>query len=83
MPLAGLALGAHVALLHSARDIDNGTARDHDKRSVMNEAYVKEQVNWYRAMRPDRITNVDPYVLSADAERVLKPGGTYFSGNVR
>jgi len=36
---------------------------------VINEAYVKEQVNWYWTMRPYRVANVDPYVLSADAER--------------
>ena len=44
---------------------------------VINEAYVKEQVNWYWTMRPYRVANVDPYVLSADAERALKPGATF------
>jgi formylglycine-generating enzyme required for sulfatase activity len=41
---------------------------------VINEAYVKEQVNWYWTMRPWRVANVDPYVLKPDAERGLKPG---------
>jgi formylglycine-generating enzyme required for sulfatase activity len=40
---------------------------------VINEAYVKEQVHWYWAMRPWRVANVDPYVLKPEAERALKP----------
>ena len=44
---------------------------------VINEAYVREQVNWYRTMRPWRVANVDPYVLKPEAERVLKPGNVF------
>jgi formylglycine-generating enzyme required for sulfatase activity len=43
----------------------------------LSEAYIKEQWNWYTTMRPYRRANVDPYVLSADAERALKPGQTF------
>jgi formylglycine-generating enzyme required for sulfatase activity len=41
---------------------------------VINEAYVKEEVNWYWTMRPYRVANIDPYVLKPEAERALKPG---------
>jgi formylglycine-generating enzyme required for sulfatase activity len=44
---------------------------------VINEAYVKEQVNWYWTMRPWRVANVDPYVLKPEAERALKPGDPF------
>ena len=39
----------------------------------INQAYVKEQWNWYWLMRPYRVANVDPYVLTTEAERALKP----------
>jgi formylglycine-generating enzyme required for sulfatase activity len=29
----------------------------------INQAYIKERINWYMTMRPYRIANVDPYVL--------------------
>jgi formylglycine-generating enzyme required for sulfatase activity len=44
---------------------------------VINEAYVREQVNWYWTMRPWRVANVDPYVLKPEAERALKPGDAF------
>jgi formylglycine-generating enzyme required for sulfatase activity len=44
---------------------------------VINEAYVKEQWSWYTIMRPYRVANFDPYVLSANAERALKPGQSF------
>jgi len=44
---------------------------------VINEAYVREQVNWYWTMRPYRVANVDPYVLKPEAERALKPGDRF------
>jgi formylglycine-generating enzyme required for sulfatase activity len=44
---------------------------------VINEAYVKKQVNWYGTMRPWRAANVDPYVRNPGAERVLKPGDVF------
>jgi formylglycine-generating enzyme required for sulfatase activity len=43
----------------------------------INQAYVKEQMNWYMTMRPYRVTNVDPYVLTAEAERALKPQASF------
>jgi formylglycine-generating enzyme required for sulfatase activity len=39
----------------------------------INQAYIKEQMNWYMTMRPYKVTNVDPYVLKPEAERALKP----------
>jgi formylglycine-generating enzyme required for sulfatase activity/energy-coupling factor transporter ATP-binding protein EcfA2 len=43
----------------------------------INQAYVKEQVNWYMTMRPYGVGNVDPYVLKPEAERALKPGESF------
>ena len=43
----------------------------------INQAYVKERMNWYMTMRPYRVANVDPYVLKPEAERALKPGDSY------
>jgi formylglycine-generating enzyme required for sulfatase activity len=39
----------------------------------INQAYVKEEWNWYWTMRPYRVANVDAYVLTTEAERALKP----------
>ena len=39
----------------------------------INQAYVKEQMNWYMTMRPYQVANVDPYVLKPEAEWALKP----------
>ena len=39
----------------------------------INQAYVKEQINWYVTMRPYMLAQVRPYVLTAAAERALKP----------
>jgi formylglycine-generating enzyme required for sulfatase activity/class 3 adenylate cyclase len=39
----------------------------------INQAYVNEQVQWYTAMRPYMLTDVQPYVLTTEAERALKP----------
>jgi len=44
---------------------------------VINEEYVKEQVNWVWTMRPYRKANFDPYVLKPEAERALKPGDVF------
>jgi hypothetical protein len=30
---------------------------------LTNQAYVKEQMNWYITMRPYKVANVDPYVF--------------------
>jgi formylglycine-generating enzyme required for sulfatase activity len=40
---------------------------------VVNEAYVKEEWNWYWTMRPYKVANFDPHVLKPEAERVLEP----------
>ena len=39
----------------------------------INQSYVKERMNWLMTMRPYMLTNVRPYVLTAEAERALKP----------
>ena len=39
----------------------------------INQAYLKEQMNWYTTMRPYMLAQVRPYVLSREAERALKP----------
>jgi formylglycine-generating enzyme required for sulfatase activity len=43
----------------------------------INQAYLMDQWNWYATMRPYRVANIDPYVLSADIERMLKPGDSF------
>jgi hypothetical protein len=43
----------------------------------INQAYIKEEWNWYTTMRPYLLTQVRPFVLSADAERALVPGSTF------
>ena len=45
--------------------------------AVIEQAHVKERWSWYMIIRPYKATNVDPYVLRADAERALKPGDTF------
>ena len=44
---------------------------------VLNQAYVKEEWNWYWTMRPYRIANFDSYVLTAEAEGALEPGKSF------
>jgi formylglycine-generating enzyme required for sulfatase activity len=39
----------------------------------INQDFLKEQINWYWTMRPYMIANVRPYVVTAKAERALKP----------
>jgi formylglycine-generating enzyme required for sulfatase activity len=39
----------------------------------INQAYIKDQINWYWTMRPYRVVNFDPYVLKPQAEHALKP----------
>jgi formylglycine-generating enzyme required for sulfatase activity len=43
----------------------------------INQAYVKEQTNWYWYMQPYKVTNVDRYVRTPEAERALKPGDLF------
>jgi formylglycine-generating enzyme required for sulfatase activity len=39
----------------------------------INQAYIKEQWNWFTVMRPYRVANFDAYALKPNAERALKP----------
>jgi len=39
----------------------------------INQLYLKEQMNWFATMRPYMLANIWPYVLTAEAERTLKP----------
>jgi formylglycine-generating enzyme required for sulfatase activity len=43
----------------------------------INQAYVKEQTNWFLTVRPYMLANIRPYVLTAEAERALKPGASF------
>ena len=43
----------------------------------INQSYLKEQLNWYMAVRPYMKTQVRPYVLAAAAEQALKPGDSF------
>jgi formylglycine-generating enzyme required for sulfatase activity len=40
----------------------------------INQASLKEQMNWFMTMRPYMLANFRPYVLTAEAERALSPG---------
>ena len=43
----------------------------------INQSYLKEQLNWYTTVRPYIQQQVRPYVLTAAAERALKPGDSF------
>jgi formylglycine-generating enzyme required for sulfatase activity len=43
----------------------------------INQSYVKEQINWFMAMRPYMLANFRPYVLTAEAEQALKPKDSF------
>lgn len=43
----------------------------------INQSYLKERWNWFTVMRPYMLASVRPYVLTAEAERALKPGETF------
>jgi formylglycine-generating enzyme required for sulfatase activity len=43
----------------------------------INQAFIKEQWNWFTVMRPYMLAQVRPYVLSADAERSLIVAGSF------
>jgi formylglycine-generating enzyme required for sulfatase activity/class 3 adenylate cyclase len=43
----------------------------------LNEAYLLERWRWFATIRPYMRTQVQPYVLSAEAERVLKPKDSF------
>jgi formylglycine-generating enzyme required for sulfatase activity len=43
----------------------------------INQSYLREQMNWYTTVRPYMLRQVRPYVLTAAAERALKPGDSF------
>jgi formylglycine-generating enzyme required for sulfatase activity len=43
----------------------------------INQATLKEQLNWYMTMRPYMLSNFQPYVLAAEKERALAPQDTF------
>jgi formylglycine-generating enzyme required for sulfatase activity len=43
----------------------------------INQSYLKEQMNWFMTMRPYMLASVRPYVLTAEAERALKPQASF------
>lgn len=43
----------------------------------INQAYLTEQVNWFMTVRPYLIAEVWPHVLTAQAEKALKPGDSF------
>jgi formylglycine-generating enzyme required for sulfatase activity len=43
----------------------------------LNEAWLREQWRWFMVIRPYMLAEVRPYVLAAEAERTLKPGGSF------
>jgi formylglycine-generating enzyme required for sulfatase activity len=43
----------------------------------LNQSYLLERINWFMTVRPYMLANVRPYVLTAEAERVLKPYASF------
>src|SRR5262245_3850139 len=43
----------------------------------INQSFITQQWNWYSNVRPYRVANVDPYVLTAARERTLRPGDSF------
>src|SRR5262249_45571012 len=43
----------------------------------INHAYLNEQWAWYTFVRPYKIANIEPYLLTSEAERGLKAGQTF------
>ena len=43
----------------------------------INQAFIKEQLNWFFIMRPYMMASIRPYVLSAAAEHALKPQASF------
>src|SRR5262249_40085240 len=43
----------------------------------LNESYLKEEMNWLITVRPYRLAQVLPYVLSPEAEQAPKPGAKF------
>jgi formylglycine-generating enzyme required for sulfatase activity len=45
--------------------------------AIIEKETIKEQLNWFTVMRPYRVANFDGYVLKPEAERALKPLGSF------
>ncbi len=43
----------------------------------ISQSYVKEQWNWFATIRPYMLANFRPYLLTAEAERTLKPQASF------
>jgi formylglycine-generating enzyme required for sulfatase activity len=43
----------------------------------MNQAFIVEQANWFMTQRPYMLSQVRPYVLTAERERALQPSATF------
>ena len=43
----------------------------------LNQSYLIERWSWFATVRPYMQTQFQPYVLTADAERALKPGDAF------
>ena len=43
----------------------------------INQAFIKEQVNWWATMRPYMLGQVRPYVLTGQGLQALKPGASF------
>ena len=43
----------------------------------LNQSYLKDRVNYFTVVRPYMMNKVRPYVLTAEAERALKPGKSF------
>jgi formylglycine-generating enzyme required for sulfatase activity len=43
----------------------------------INQSFITQQWNWYWNVRPYRVANVDPYVLTPEHERALRPGDSF------
>jgi formylglycine-generating enzyme required for sulfatase activity len=43
----------------------------------LNQSYLQERLNWFATMRPYMLAQIQPHVLTAEEERLLKPKGSF------
>jgi formylglycine-generating enzyme required for sulfatase activity len=43
----------------------------------LNQSYLQERMNWFTTMRPYMLAQIQPYVLTAEDERVLRPKDSF------
>jgi formylglycine-generating enzyme required for sulfatase activity len=43
----------------------------------LNQSYLQERMNWITTMRPYMLAQIQPYVLTAEKEQVLKPKDSF------